>query len=119
MRHPETCERPQPPHGNVRRQLRALRRILAGKQGAAKALCITALLEMELRIANYRELSGDHLHRNKLREMSVWLQKQMLNIHINHPVSQPTLHPGCDELCNSVLLPHDLRVGTVCHRKDF
>lgn len=74
---------------------------------------------MELRIANYRELSRDHFSHNELREKSVWLKKQMLNTHINHNVSQPTLHLGCDELCNSVLLPHDLEVGTVCHQKDF
>lgn len=43
----------------------------------------------------------------------------MLNIHINHNVLQPTLHPGCDELCNSVLLTHDLEVGTVCLQKYF
>lgn len=43
----------------------------------------------------------------------------MLNIHVNHNVLQPTLHPGYDQLCNSVLLPHDLEVGTVCLQKYF
>jgi hypothetical protein len=38
----------------------------------------------------------------------------MLNININHNVSMPTFHPGGDELCNSVFLPHALEVGTVC-----
>lgn len=45
---------------------------------------------MELSTANYRALSWDHFSRNKLREKSVWLPKQMLNTHINHSVSQPT-----------------------------
>lgn len=92
-------------------------RIFAEKQGAGNALCISTLLE--LRIASYKELNRDHFNCNKLRQKSVWLQKQTLNIHINHNALQPTLHPGCDELCNSVLLPHDLEVGTVCLQKDF
>lgn len=73
---------------------------------------------MGLRISISRKLNRDYFSYNKLEDKSVWLQKQMLNIHINHNVLQPTLHPGCDEVCNSALLPHDLEAGTVCHQKD-